>query len=121
MKRLILFFSDEPAQISPGIISAPISGPFGINHGVELHSDVVEYAKEKLESFIKYSDSFDKWVLSLPLRENILKHKVEGIQTWGGMLKWFMQLETLKDLNLSVARLLMYILGIPLFGFAALQ
>lgn len=53
-------FSDEPAQISPGIISAPISGPFGINHGVELHSDVVEYAKEKLESFIKYSDSFDK-------------------------------------------------------------
>uniref|UniRef100_U3K6E8 Protein-L-isoaspartate O-methyltransferase domain-containing protein 1 n=2 Tax=Ficedula albicollis TaxID=59894 RepID=U3K6E8_FICAL len=37
-----------------------ILGPFGINHGIELHSDVVEYAKEKLESFIKYSDSFDK-------------------------------------------------------------
>uniref|UniRef100_A0A8C3B364 Protein-L-isoaspartate O-methyltransferase domain-containing protein 1 n=1 Tax=Cairina moschata TaxID=8855 RepID=A0A8C3B364_CAIMO len=36
-----------------------ILGPFGINHGIELHSDVVEYAKEKLESFIKYSDSFD--------------------------------------------------------------
>lgn len=36
------------------------TGPFGINHGIELHSDVVEYAKEKLESFIKYSDSFDK-------------------------------------------------------------
>ncbi|KAF5926248.1 hypothetical protein HPG69_011375, partial [Diceros bicornis minor] len=35
-------------------------GPFGINHGIELHSDVVEYAKEKLESFIKNSDSFDK-------------------------------------------------------------
>ncbi|XP_071458473.1 protein-L-isoaspartate O-methyltransferase domain-containing protein 1 isoform X3 [Marmota flaviventris] len=37
-----------------------ILGPFGINHGIELHSDVVEYAKEKLESFIKNSDSFDK-------------------------------------------------------------
>jgi hypothetical protein len=37
-----------------------ITGPFGINHGIELHSDVVEYAKEKLESFIKNSDSFDK-------------------------------------------------------------
>ncbi|XP_053252166.1 protein-L-isoaspartate O-methyltransferase domain-containing protein 1 isoform X2 [Podarcis raffonei] len=36
-----------------------ILGPFGINHGIELHPDVVEYAKEKLESFIKYSDSFD--------------------------------------------------------------
>ncbi|PKU36583.1 protein-l-isoaspartate o-methyltransferase domain-containing protein 1 [Limosa lapponica baueri] len=41
-----------------------ILGPFGINHGIELHSDVVEYAKEKLESFIKYSDSFDKAVNS---------------------------------------------------------
>ena len=40
--------------------AATIAGPFGINHGIELHSDVVEYAKEKLESFIKNSDSFDK-------------------------------------------------------------
>ena len=31
-----------------------------MNHGVELHKDVVEYAKEKLEDFIKSSDSFDK-------------------------------------------------------------
>ena len=35
-------------------------GPFGVNHGVELHKDVVEYAREKLEDFIKNSDSFDK-------------------------------------------------------------
>ena len=35
-------------------------GPFGVNHGVELHKDVVEYAREKLEDFIKSSDSFDK-------------------------------------------------------------
>lgn len=43
-----------PAVFSPG--------PFGVNHGVELHKDVVEYAREKLEGFIKYSDSFDKYV-----------------------------------------------------------
>ncbi|XP_071410652.1 protein-L-isoaspartate O-methyltransferase domain-containing protein 1 isoform X1 [Pithys albifrons albifrons] len=43
-----------------------ILGPFGINHGIELHSDVVEYAKEKLESFIKYSDSFDKFEFCEP-------------------------------------------------------
>lgn len=35
-------------------------GPFGVNHGVELHKDVVEYAREKLDDFIKNSDSFDK-------------------------------------------------------------
>ena len=35
-------------------------GPFGVNHGVELHSDVIEYAKQKLDFFIKTSDSFDK-------------------------------------------------------------
>lgn len=38
----------------------PFSGPFGVNHGVELHKDVVEYAREKLDDFIKNSDSFDK-------------------------------------------------------------
>ncbi|KAF7246389.1 Protein-L-isoaspartate O-methyltransferase domain-containing protein 1, partial [Varanus komodoensis] len=43
-----------------------ILGPFGINHGIELHPDVVEYAKEKLESFIKYSDSFDKFEFCEP-------------------------------------------------------
>ncbi|XP_031802275.1 protein-L-isoaspartate O-methyltransferase domain-containing protein 1 isoform X2 [Sarcophilus harrisii] len=40
--------------------------PFGINHGIELHSDVVDYAKEKLESFIKNSDSFDKFEFCEP-------------------------------------------------------
>ena len=45
-KILFLFFSFQ--------------GPFGVNHGVELHKDVVEYAREKLDDFIKNSDSFDK-------------------------------------------------------------
>ncbi|XP_059751757.1 protein-L-isoaspartate O-methyltransferase domain-containing protein 2 isoform X2 [Balaenoptera ricei] len=38
-----------------------ILGPFGVNHGVELHSDVTEYAKQKLDFFIRTSDSFDKF------------------------------------------------------------
>lgn len=43
-----------------------IIGPFGENHGVELHKDVVEYAKEKLEEFIKNSNSFDKFEFCEP-------------------------------------------------------
>ncbi|KAB5586681.1 hypothetical protein PHYPO_G00004420 [Pangasianodon hypophthalmus] len=43
-----------------------IIGPFGVNHGVELHKDVVEYAKDKLEDFIKNSDSFDKFEFCEP-------------------------------------------------------
>lgn len=41
-----------------------LSGPFGVNHGVELHTDVVDYAYQKLDYFIKNSDSFDKWAIS---------------------------------------------------------
>ncbi|XP_072097503.1 protein-L-isoaspartate O-methyltransferase domain-containing protein 2-like isoform X1 [Mobula birostris] len=43
-----------------------ILGPFGINHGIELHVDVVEYANQKLENFIKNSDSFDKFEFCEP-------------------------------------------------------
>ena len=35
-------------------------GPFGVNHGVELHPDVTEYAKQKLDFFVRTSDSFDR-------------------------------------------------------------
>ncbi|XP_077109066.1 protein-L-isoaspartate O-methyltransferase domain-containing protein 2 [Ranitomeya variabilis] len=38
-----------------------ILGPFGMNHGVEIHPDVIEFAKEKLDQFIRTSDSFDKF------------------------------------------------------------
>ncbi|XP_020778339.1 protein-L-isoaspartate O-methyltransferase domain-containing protein 1 [Boleophthalmus pectinirostris] len=44
-----------------------IIGPFGVNHGVELHKDVVEYARDKLEDFIKNSDSFDKFEFCEPV------------------------------------------------------
>ncbi|XP_003421803.1 protein-L-isoaspartate O-methyltransferase domain-containing protein 2 [Loxodonta africana] len=43
-----------------------ILGPFGVNHGVELHSDVTEYARQKLDFFIKTSDSFDKFEFCEP-------------------------------------------------------
>ncbi|KAM4032186.1 protein-L-isoaspartate O-methyltransferase domain-containing protein 2 isoform 2-T3 [Anomaloglossus baeobatrachus] len=38
-----------------------ILGPFGVNHGVEIHQDVIEYAKQKLDQFVRTSDSFDKF------------------------------------------------------------
>ncbi|XP_061776466.1 protein-L-isoaspartate O-methyltransferase domain-containing protein 1 [Nerophis ophidion] len=44
-----------------------IIGPFGVNHGVELHKDVVEYARDKLDSFIKESESFDKFEFCEPV------------------------------------------------------
>lgn len=44
-----------------------IIGPFGVNHGVELHKDVVEYAREKLDDFIKNGDSFDKFEFCEPV------------------------------------------------------
>ncbi|KAI4539808.1 hypothetical protein MG293_010203 [Ovis ammon polii] len=43
-----------------------ILGPLGVNHAVELHSDVTEYAKQKLDFFIRTSDSFDKFDCSEP-------------------------------------------------------
>ncbi|KAG7224244.1 hypothetical protein INR49_000487 [Caranx melampygus] len=42
------------------------AGPFGVNHGIELHADVIEYAYQKLDSFIKTSDSFDKFEFCEP-------------------------------------------------------
>lgn len=47
-------------------------GPFGINHGVELHADVIDYAHQKLDCFIKTSDSFDKSVFTHLLEVFIL-------------------------------------------------
>lgn len=41
-------------------------GPYGTNHGVELHSDVVEYANEKLRQFIIASNAIDKYEFCEP-------------------------------------------------------
>lgn len=38
-----------------------ILGPYGKNHGVEQHQDVVEYAKERLDEFKKTNSSFDEF------------------------------------------------------------
>lgn len=38
-----------------------IMGPYGINHGVELHEDVVAYAREKLEEFKRNSSAFKEF------------------------------------------------------------
>ncbi|KAJ1122712.1 hypothetical protein NDU88_001197 [Pleurodeles waltl] len=43
-----------------------ILGPFGTNHGVEIHADVIEYAKQKLDLFVRTSDSFDKFEFCEP-------------------------------------------------------
>ena len=43
------------------------AGPYGINHGVEYHQDVIEYAKEKLEAFKKRSPSFDEFEFCEPV------------------------------------------------------
>ena len=37
------------------------TGPYGINHGVEQHTDVVEYARERLDEFKKNSPAFDEF------------------------------------------------------------
>lgn len=41
-------------------------GPNGINHGLEIHGDVVEYAKEHLEEFVKKCPSFDRFEFCYP-------------------------------------------------------
>lgn len=41
-------------------------GPSGLNHGVELHEDVVEYARRKLKQFKAISYAIDKYDFSEP-------------------------------------------------------
>lgn len=43
-----------------------ILGPFGINRGIELHSDAVGYVQEKSERFIKNSERFGKFAFCEP-------------------------------------------------------
>ncbi|GFO41474.1 protein-l-isoaspartate o-methyltransferase domain-containing protein 2 [Plakobranchus ocellatus] len=41
-------------------------GPYGINHGIELHADNVSYAKKRLEEFIQTAPRFDDLELCEP-------------------------------------------------------
>lgn len=43
-----------------------ILGPYGTNHGVELHEDVVTYATDKLEEFKQSSPALDEFEFSEP-------------------------------------------------------
>ncbi|KAL3869480.1 hypothetical protein ACJMK2_042157 [Sinanodonta woodiana] len=43
-----------------------ILGPYGVNHGIELHLDVVEYAHERLEEFKKRSAAMDDFEFCEP-------------------------------------------------------
>ncbi len=41
-------------------------GSNGINHGIELHTDVIEYAQERLQVFIQTSPAFDEYEFCFP-------------------------------------------------------
>ena len=42
-------------------------GPYGANHGIEQHSDVVDYAMEKLDEFLKQAKDFDEFEFCVPI------------------------------------------------------
>lgn len=44
-----------------------LAGPYGINHGVEIHEDVVEYARHKLEEFKMKTNAFMEFDFCEPL------------------------------------------------------
>ncbi|CAD5111904.1 unnamed protein product [Dimorphilus gyrociliatus] len=43
-----------------------IIGATGVNHGIEYHSDVVDYARERLEWYKQYGHEFDRYELCEP-------------------------------------------------------
>jgi protein-L-isoaspartate O-methyltransferase len=43
-----------------------ILGPYGINHNIEIHEDVVSYAKEKVAEFVRTSAYFDDFDFCAP-------------------------------------------------------
>ena len=46
--------------------SSFFQGPYGVNHGVEFHADVAEYAQEKLEHYKRHGEAFDEHELCEP-------------------------------------------------------
>jgi protein-L-isoaspartate O-methyltransferase len=55
-----------PTESEVNYLSIIFSGPYGLNHGVEIHPDVVNYASEKLEEFKKNCDAFDEFEFCEP-------------------------------------------------------
>ena len=49
-----------------GIFFSFLKGPYGINHGIELHADNVSYAEQRLEEFIQSAPRFDDLELCEP-------------------------------------------------------
>lgn len=43
------------------------AGPFGINHGIEMHGDVIKYAYNKLNDFKKHSPALDSFEFCDPV------------------------------------------------------
>ncbi|ELU11333.1 hypothetical protein CAPTEDRAFT_180377 [Capitella teleta] len=70
----------ESLKLSPGLsflnlgsgtgylstLAGLIIGPYGSNHGVECHTDVVQYARERLENFKSTCVAFDEFEFGEP-------------------------------------------------------
>ena len=41
-------------------------GPFGVNHGIEIHADVIRYAQRRLENFVRSCPDFERHDFSAP-------------------------------------------------------
>lgn len=47
-------------------LAGQLLGPRDSNHGIEIFSDVIEYANSKIEHFVKFSETFDPACFSKP-------------------------------------------------------
>jgi len=85
ISTIFIVFTAKRAQnqrFSDARLTLLFPGPFGVNHGVELHADVIEYAYQKLDNFIKTSDSFDKCVFRPPEPEPHNPYQSSTVGCW---------------------------------------
>lgn len=65
---LYVYQSGE-CSYSPASVTSELNyftGTYGVNHGVEVHEDVVEYARAKLEEFKAKTKAFEEFDFSEP-------------------------------------------------------
>lgn len=43
-----------------------ILGPYGVNHNIELHADLIEYARDRLSEFVRTAAYFDDFDFCMP-------------------------------------------------------